>query len=214
MNIAVIKGDIVGSRKVQNPELWMQPLKQLLERLGSFPQDWELIWGDSFQLQLSNASEALQTAVLLKSLIKSLPEDIDTNTKDFLDVRMGIGIGELTYQADRISESNGPAFVLASKAFDNIQKGKSLMMMASSDERINQEINLYLRLAGKFMDNWSISSAELVHQHILHPNMNQDEHAERFGISQGAVSARKARSGLDEILAIDEVYKQRIRQIL
>jgi hypothetical protein len=48
--IAVIKGDIIASRKIQDPEVWMNPLKALLSKWGDSPKDWELVWGDFFPI--------------------------------------------------------------------------------------------------------------------------------------------------------------------
>ncbi len=58
--IAVIKGDIVASRKLKDPEKWLIPLKELLSHWGEAPMQWELVWGDSFQLELENPEEALE----------------------------------------------------------------------------------------------------------------------------------------------------------
>ncbi len=49
--IAVIKGDIVSSRKMENSEKWLLPLKDLLNEWGKSPGQWEVVWGDSFQLE-------------------------------------------------------------------------------------------------------------------------------------------------------------------
>ena len=67
--IAVIKGDIISSRKITDQEKWLLPLKELLSSWGTSPLDWELVWGDFFQLQISNPEEALQKAFEIKALI-------------------------------------------------------------------------------------------------------------------------------------------------
>ncbi|MBU6323949.1 MAG: hypothetical protein KJS92_00540, partial [Bacteroidetes bacterium] len=57
--IAIIKGDIIASRTLSSPEPWLLPLKSLLATWGQTPQDWELAWGDAFQLEIQNPEVAL-----------------------------------------------------------------------------------------------------------------------------------------------------------
>ena len=73
--IAIIKGDIMASRKLNNPELWLLPLKKQLSSWGQTPYDWELAWGDSFQLEISNPEWALHRALSLKALIRQITEE-------------------------------------------------------------------------------------------------------------------------------------------
>ena len=58
--IAVIKGDIIASRTLNNQEQWLQPLKTLLTKWGRTPEEWELVWGDFFQIEISNHQGNLQ----------------------------------------------------------------------------------------------------------------------------------------------------------
>lgn len=47
--IAVISGDIIGSRKLENQEVWLKPLQNLLNTWGESPKDWKLERGDFFK---------------------------------------------------------------------------------------------------------------------------------------------------------------------
>ena len=68
--IAVIKGDIIASRKLTDQEKWLSPLKNLLSTWGKTPEQWELVWGDFFQIEIDHPEEALQKAFIIKTLIK------------------------------------------------------------------------------------------------------------------------------------------------
>ena len=46
--IAVIKGDIIASRKLVNQATWLVPLKNLLATWGDSPRDWVIHSGDFF----------------------------------------------------------------------------------------------------------------------------------------------------------------------
>src|SRR5690606_486544 len=98
--ISIITGDIINSKKV-SPNKWMDPLKAALSKFGNSPKNWDIFRGDSFQVEISNISEAFWVTVYLKACIKTIKG---------LDVRMSIGIGHKTTDAGKISEANGTAF--------------------------------------------------------------------------------------------------------
>ena len=52
--IAVIKGDIIASRKLENQALWLKPLKSLLTSWGEEHKDWEIHSGDFFHIRVSS----------------------------------------------------------------------------------------------------------------------------------------------------------------
>jgi hypothetical protein len=207
--IAVIKGDITASRKLKDQSVWQVPLKKLLSGWGTAPADWEIVWGDSFQLE-ADPETVLQKAITIKALLKSLPPEKNNKKKTTLDARMAIGIGEKDFAAPRISESNGPAFIRAAEKFDKLKKERTSMAIQSPWEDFDEEINLYLKLAGNFMDNWSVSSAELVLAKIAHPRATQEEIGKMLGIKQNSVSGRWNRAKLDEILEIEKMYKKKL----
>lgn len=207
--IAVIKGDITASRKLKDQSVWQVPLKKLLSGWGTAPADWEIVWGDSFQLE-ADPETVLQKAITIKALLKSLPPEKNNKKKTTLDARMAIGIGEKDFAAPRISESNGPAFIRAAEKFDKLKKERTSMAIQSPWEDFDEEINLYLKLAGNFMDNWSVSSSELVLAKIAHPGATQEEIGKMLGIKQNSVSGRWNRAKLDEILEIEKMYKKKL----
>lgn len=209
--IAVIKGDIIDSRKLSNPEKWMHPLKERLSSWGKTPQQWELVWGDFFQLEIPHPELALHKALSIKALIKKIGA---TDPKKYspIDVRMSIGIGEKTFSGKRISESQGPAFIHAGEKFDTLKRDKTNLAIQSPWPEFDREINLYLRLAGIVMDNWSVSSAALMEMVLQHPHATQEELGKKLGIKQNSVSGRRNRAKVDEILEIETVYRTQLKQ--
>lgn len=203
--IAVIKGDIIASRKLDDPEKWLNPLKELLNKWGKVPQQWELVWGDFFQLEIIHPEEALYKALTIKALIKKIST---------IDVRMSIGIGEKTFTGTRISESNGPAFINAGEKFEKLKKEKTNMALQSPWPEFDKEMNLYLRLAGSFMDNWSVPSAELIEIVLDHPFATQEEIGSLLGIKQNSVSGRWNRAKTDEILEIEKTYRTKLKRLM
>lgn len=201
--IAVLKGDIIGSRSVTNQEIWLEPLKGVLCQWGDTPKQWELIWGDFFQLEITNPEEALQKALFIKTVIKKTGK---------VDVRMSIGIGHKTYQGEQISESNGPAFIYAGERFEQLKKDKVNLAVKSPWSYFDEEINLYLKLAGYIMDNWTVSSAEIMQIAMRNSEVTQEEIGQQLGIAQSSVSNRWQRARVDTILEIEQLFRKKIKQ--
>ena len=131
-----------------------------------------------------------------------------------IDVRMAIGIGKKTYSAERISESNGEAFIYAGEKFEELEKEKANWLIKSSWPDFDDEINLYMKLAAVFMDNWSVASAQLVEMVLKHPQFTQNEIGHRLGIKQNSVSGRWRRANIDGILGMEQMYRAKLQKLL
>jgi hypothetical protein len=197
--IAVITGDIINSRKASN-ENWLEKLKEVLNQFGISPKDWQIYRGDSFQLQIQNPSNSILTAIFIKSAIKTIKN---------LDARMSIGIGDKSYDSNRIMESNGSAFIYSGYAFDNLLKNQTLAIKSPWAD-IDEEINIGLSLALHFMNKWTIKSAEFVRFSIEKKKLNQKELANLLNVSQSSISERKNRSGFDEIMKFEKRFKRKV----
>lgn len=212
--IAILTGDIVDSRKLESPEIWILPLKSLLVSWGSSPTNWEIYRGDSFQLEISDPQKSLLAALQIKALIKSLENPDPSKRTSPVDVRMSIGIGEKTYEADRITESNGPAFVRSGERFETLKNEGTKLAIASPWPDFDREINLILKLASIQMDSWSISSGELLVEILKNPDQNQTEMGKKLGIGQNAISKRFKAANAAEILDIEAVFRDKLIPLL
>lgn len=212
--IAVIKGDIIASRKLVNQAKWLLPLKSLLATWGENPKNWLIHSGDFFQIEIKNPGEALRKAFEIKALIKKV-EPLNENKKiSTIDVRMAIGVGEKNYAAESIAESNGSAFIYSSEKFELLKKENSTMGIKSPWKSFDDEMNLYLKLAGIFMDKWTVSSAELVQIIFNNPGITQEEIGKKLGIKQNSVSGRWNRANVNEVLELEAIYRNKIRSLL
>ena len=212
--IAVVKGDIIASRKLVNQSTWLLPLKKLLATWGETPKNWLLLSGDYFQIEIERPEEALKKALEIKALIKKV-EPLHQNKKiSTIDVRMSIGIGEKNYAAESISESNGPVFIYASEKFDLLKKENTALGIKSPWETFDKEMNLYFKLTGIFMDKWSVSSAELVQIILSNPTITQEEIGNQLGIKQNSVSGRWNRANVNEMLEVEKMYRNKIKSLV
>lgn len=195
--IAIITGDIVNSRTepVMN---WLPVLKKALKQYGKSPQHWEIFRGDSFQL-LVKPEKALLASLEIKAVIRQLRD---------LDVRMAIGIGEQDHKADKISESNGTAFVRSGECFENLKK-QNLGIQTGNPEK-DEVLNLLFNLALLTMNNWSPTVAETISTFLRNPEKNQTQLAAQLNKSQSSLSEALKRGGYDEILQLENFYRKQI----
>ena len=201
--VAVITGDIIGSRKAGTQQ-WVEALKAKLDKFGSSPKEWEIYRGDEFQLELKQPEKALLCAMELKACIKTFNK---------LDVRMAIGLGDKIYQGERVSESNGTAFNNSGNQFDQLKRQKINLAVSSPDKEFDKEINLMLRLALVTMDDWSTVSAELAEIVFANPHLLQEEIAQQLKIKQSAVSQRTRRAQLDLVMELIKYYRHKVEKI-
>jgi hypothetical protein len=212
--IAVIKGDIIASRKLVNQAIWLNPLKNLLATWGDRPKNWILHSGDFFQVEIEKPEEVLKKVFEIKTLIKKI-EPLDKRKKiSTIDVRMAIGVGEKTYSGENISENNGSAYIYSSEKFDVLKKENVTIGIKTPWKSFDEEMNLFLKLAGTFMDKWSVSSAELVQIILNNPNITQEEIGKHLGIKQNSVSGRWNRANVNEILEVNKMFQKKIKTLL
>lgn len=196
----VITGDIIGSRQ-QSSKHWVEDLKKILFPFGETPGQWEVYRGDEFQIEIKNPEEALLSAILIKAHLRALK----------LDARMSIGFGDKTHNAEKISESNGSAFINSGELFETLKKQKVTLALRTGNSSIDEKMNLMLQLALTFMDNWLAQPAEFVAAAIENPTLSQDELGQKLGINQAAVSRRQKRAQFDLVLNLDRYFRKQIK---
>jgi hypothetical protein len=211
--IAIITADIINSRKLINQEIWITPLKKLLATYGSAPQKWEIFRGDYFQIEIEDPKEALLLSLKIKALLKSIVVTQEQKKLTSIDVRMAIGLGTKEYSADRISESNGTAFIHSGEKFEKLKKEKTTLAIQSSMPNFDYEMNLYLKLASIQMDAWTVNSAALFTTLFENPEKKQVEIGAILGINQNSVSGRFKRAHVDEILELDKMYRYKLKEL-
>lgn len=166
--------------------------------------------GDYFQLELTDPMQALRAAFIIKALVKSIEPTDKVKRSSPVNVRMAIGIGGKDYDAKRISESNGPAFVFSGEKFEKLKYEKITLAVNTEWKDFDKDINLYLKLASVFMDRWSVSSGELIKTVLENPGKTQKEIGQLLGIEQNSVSGRWHRANADEIIEMEHVFREKL----
>lgn len=184
--LGVLTGDLVGSRHA-DPARWVPALKSALGHWGAEPRDWEIYRGDSFTLVVEGRA-ALLAAVAVQATLLAEAE---------VHVRIGIGIGEVSWRSDRITESQGTAFERSGDAFDSLKR--SQLKVRTGRLEWDGEWEVTLGFASRAIESWTPSSAAAVAMALLHPDRSQGEWAEALGKSQSTTSEALKRAQFDEI---------------
>jgi hypothetical protein len=198
---SILTGDIIRSRSIKDAEVWLSILKEALTKCSQNKSQWNIYRGDSFQLESPNIADSLKTAIYIKACIKTIKG---------LDVRIAIGIGKKTFRGNSVVESNGEAFQFSGETLEQLKKEKVNLKIKTTDAQLDQDLNLYFKLALTIMDHWTSNSAEIVKLYIEEPQALQEELGQRLSINQNAVSSRQKRAHLDVIMQLEKLYRQKI----
>jgi len=129
-------------------------------------------------------------------------------------VRLAIGIGDITYKSKKITECNGPAFIYSGEKFKTLKKEKQKLAVKSEWTDFDTTINLCLKLGLIAMDKWSVNSAEMVALALSYPQDSQADLGKMLKIKQNAVSTRFSRAHYDELMELNELYKNKLSALL
>lgn len=169
---AVLTGDLIDSRGVEDTQDYINQLRTALQRLQAVcPFSHELYRGDGFQLTLASAADAVRCAVLVRAtLIAASPEH------ERYDARIAIGIGQA-------AEGNhyGEAFVLSGQGLDGMKK--ETLCVFSRLPVLQERLELPTAFAARVIEQWSRVEAETW---LLHATLgvSQKALAEQLGKSQ------------------------------
>lgn len=200
---AVITGDIVNSQQVDS-KIWLAHLEKAVGANFSNKEVWEIFRGDEFQYFLNEAEKAFVEILKIKTQIKMIKH---------CDVRLSLGIGDQNLKMDRVSLSNGSAFVNSGRNFERLKKEKINLIFCSDNSSLDHELNLIFRWASETMDRWTVPLAEVVFELLNDENMTQNKLAEKLKISQSSVSQRIKRSNFELLLQTDQYYRQKIKNL-
>jgi hypothetical protein len=203
--IGILTGDIINSRKIDNPQIYLEKLKSEFNESGKQGKDWEIYRGDSFQVMMEDIPLLFEHAVILKAAVKTI---------DFLDVRVAMGIGEINFRASSISESNGEAFVRSGDCLNRLFKEQVNLGMSSPWENIDEKLNIMFILASPIMDSWTNRMAEAVFLSLKFKNKTQKEIGEMMGTRQNAVSELLSRARFKEISLLNNYFKKEIQNAI
>jgi conserved domain protein len=183
----VITGDVVGSTKINDFGKLPKLINDLITEISLCCTKCkvEISRGDSFQVLVEDPKQALLVALLIRAGFRK--SSIDLGNKD-LDVRLSVGIGEVSYMDEKIGQSNGEAFILSGHGFDNLTKAQRLSVQTFS-ESINSELKVETAFVDDIVSNWTQLHGEIMYQDLL-TDSTQCELAKKLGTSQQNICKR------------------------
>ncbi|HRX10013.1 MAG TPA: hypothetical protein P5210_00100 [Draconibacterium sp.] len=175
--IAVITADVVKSSLLSESDM-----KIFKEKIESYKDKKIVIKprfyrGDSFQLAV-NPMDALLLAIKFRMEIKQW--------KEKNDVRISIGIGEISHWNDDVLLARGSAFERSGKNLDNLKDAGLNIIIVTGNAELDDELETYCYMADEFIKNQTAVQANLVFQMLN--GIQQIEIAKMLGISQPSVS--------------------------
>lgn len=175
---AVITGDIAGStllQKAEETKLYKDMAKIAAER------PYAVYRGDSFQLYVKNAAEALRLAFLLRCAAKR----IDRPGFNF-DIRQSIGIDQQTSPVRDLSSAKGTPFLLSGRTFDHMNDKGPMLAISSSKELFNEVFALICSFADDIFEMMTPKQAEVISE--LLSGKNQQEAAKKLKKAQPTIN--------------------------
>lgn len=190
----VITGDIVDSSCIPNE--WKSKIDGTLGKVISdfrqqSPSSIEMFRGDSFQIIVENPSPALAIGIAVRAALRAnTPEDLAP-----WDARISIGIGEVAFKSESILTSDGEAFRLSGREFDDL--GKRRLAIITPCESLNEELKLATAFADEIITNWTVRQAEVIYAGLA-DEASQKELAESLGMKHSNFNKHwnSARGGL------------------
>lgn len=199
MVYAVLTGDIVGSSRLKGKEQLelKASLKQSFELVKKIYPDtdslpsFDIFRGDSFQGVLDNTLYALEASLLIRANLRK-DQTSESDQQVNWDARIAIGIGEIDYLPDNVSEGDGPAYRSSGPVLDTLKKDVKLEVQTPWKE-INDELNTECALLDAVISRWTSPQAEAVM--MLLEGKDRKQIGQELGISQAAVHYRVKGSG-------------------
>ena len=199
----VITADIIGSTSIdadargELPEL----INQLTDELQEVSKiQVEIFRGDSFQVMVQDVEKTPLVAVLLRAGLRK--SELRPKTK-ILDARMAIGIGKVSYINEKITLSDGEAFILSGREFDELGKRKLSILTPAED--VNAELRVETAFLDDVISHWTRQQSECIYNALL-TNAKQyqlasDDNTSRQNVGKklSAAKERLVRMYLDRV---------------
>lgn len=184
---AVITGDIIDFTRLDNErrEELIGDTDDHIKRWVKRPEDAAIFRGDSFQLIFEDLNLAVIRSIQLICWFKKQAGPAYPN----LSTRISLGVGELAFQGKTVLDSDGAAFHLSGRNFDQLEAGELLRITTGHTEK-DEQLNVLLMFMNLVMNNWSPHQAEVLYWVLEDQNATQKNIAKRLNIFQSNIAKR------------------------
>ncbi|WP_426582729.1 hypothetical protein [Mucilaginibacter sp. R-33] len=164
-------------------------------------KDAQVFRGDSYQLIVNDITQVLKRCIQLICWFKLNSDSFSlagkTSKSDIrvqLGTRLSIGIGEIAYEGKNVLDSDGEAFHLSGRKFDQLNKD-DIIRLTTADEKSNEVFEMLLMFMNSIIRSWTRTQAETIFQFLEKDDNTQEQVAKKLKMTQPAValSLRAAR---------------------
>lgn len=189
----VVLSDMVNSKKVNDRPIFSKRLKVLL---SEYPKRFQKVF-----LAPPVSSKGIDEI----SAIVEQPEEIPRIIIDLAInlypqvLRFAVAEGEISPISKIATEADGPAFHEAAKQLKLAEREARLFKMARTRGVESELAQAVFHQALTIIASWPDSTAEMARTKWKHPDMLNNEIAQKYQVTPQAVSKNLRRSRLDEI---------------
>ena len=204
----VITGDVVGSSKIigESRDELLLSIRKIIDNCKEKDSllRMEFYRGDSIQIISSHPETMAHLAVLLRSKIKSC----SPQRNGLWDIRLSIGIGEVSYSSKKVATSDGEAFQLSGRNLDSI--GKRRLTVTTIWDEVNEELEISTAFLDALITDWTKSQSEMIWNYFLNPEKTQAEIAQLLETSAQNVSGQLIKAKYKLV----ELYINRFQELI
>lgn len=199
---AVLTGDIVNSTKLSlvKEKALVKLLQQVLK-----PYKYEFYRGDSFQVLIKEAGNSLRIALLCRAAAIGITE----NNK--ADVKVSIGLGEVEDRIKTLGSAKGEAFIISGRAFDELEKMNSRLMISTADPMANLSLQIIADYINSIYSKMTSKQAKVIFE-LLKGGLQQDV-VKRLKKSKSTISQHASSGRWPEIEKILNQYELLVKAI-
>ena len=201
---AVLTGDIVNSTKLvaANEKELLKVLQQVLK-----PYQFEFYRGDSFQVYIKQAGEALRIALLCRTAAISIFQ----KEEDKFDIRLSIGIGEMSDPVTKLGAAKGEAFVLSGRTFDEIAKTDIMLAITTANTLANEGMQVIADYINAIFSQMTAKQASVIFE--LLTGQTQQTVADKLKKSKSTINQHVSSGRWAEIEKLLQQYENIINQL-
>lgn len=191
----IIAGDIINSQS-HDPEEYLSVLNIILEKFSKKGM-FQIYRGDSFQALITDPNKTLDACIELKAALKRI---------ETLDVRIAIGLGDVNMIDHNIAVSSGNGLTRSGELLDSLKENRQNIMVKSGND-LDAYMNVALKLALLYMDDWTENGAEAVYELLKNPKLTQVEIGKILGVQQATASRRLIRANWTETQELSGLFR-------
>ncbi len=202
---AVLTGDIVNSTKLAaaKEKKLLKVLQQVL-----MPYKFEFYRGDSFQVYIKQAGEALRIALLCRTAAISISQAEETNSSD---IRISIGLGQVAAPVKTLGAAKGEAFILSGRTFDEITKTGARLAVTTANPLANEGLQVIADYINAIFKVMTAKQASVIFE--LLTGQTQQTVADKLKKSKSTINQHVSSGRWAEIEKLLQQYENIINQL-